>query len=129
MNSASQTSAQQQMTDNLRRSKSALPLLKNHIRFNKASLSTGSTSNNNNNSTNISFDQMRTNIMQHENQLTMNLNNCFNASSYKLINAPVVTSVHKTPKKMLYSPNNSASNLFEKGGRGSENSGVNKTSL
>lgn len=120
------TNQQQQLSaDNARRTRSALPLLKNSLRFNKTFIPS---TNSANNSTNISLDQMRNNIVQHENNLTMNLNNCFNASSYKLITTPIMTNLTKTPKKLLCSPNNNSCNIFEKTNR-RENSSINKTSL
>ena len=119
------TIQQQQSAENARRTRSALPLLKNSLRFNKTFIPSTASANN---STNISLDQMRNNIVQHENNLTMNLNNCFNASSYKLITTPIMTNMTKTPKKLLCSPNNSSSNIFDKTNR-RENSSINKTSL
>jgi len=152
VNSASQihSASQQQsaVVDNQKqRTRSALPLLKNSLRFNKTSLpNSGTMTAVGNNPPSISFEQMRSNIVQHESQLTMNLNNCFNASSYKLINAPLMTttganvaSEPSKPKKREPSNNginssgnnsNNTSNMFQKGsGRVRENSTVNKTSL
>jgi len=149
VNSASQMSSSKQNSANneKQRTRSALPLLKNSIRFNNTSVVNNSAISNtgNNQQTNMSFEQMRNNIVQHESQLTMNLNNCFNASSYKLINAPLITTTgisvqSKVQKKSASSNsinrneintnNTNTNNIFHRSsGRVRENSSVNKASL
>lgn len=113
-----------QLINDARRTRSALPLLKNSIRFAKSNSSASAQ-----HASNMSIDQIRNNIVEHENQLTMNLNNCFNAQSYKLVNTPMLNGVNKSsPSSATKSKILGNANGWDKTSqRVRENSTVNKT--
>ena len=111
VNSTSQitplTPSQQQhhTAENARRTRSALPLLRNNIKYSKTISALPSKDINANNSNSDASKQ--------ENHLTVNLNTCFNATSYKLVNSPLLNNLNRT-KKILCNASNAPAVVYEK---------------
>ena len=128
VNSASHVNPQ--LMSDARRTRSALPLLKTSVRFSKGSVSgSAATPAHTAANSSMSIEQIRSSMAEQENQLTVNLNNCFNAQSYKLVNAPVSgggtrsTPLAAAKGKLIHSANV----LMDKASRVRENTTVNKT--